>query len=138
MSLYLWYSPATSITGRALAHELGLTRHSPNDKNRGYGAAPPPVRTTYCISWGARLPQRMTERRERRLRRIEYLNSPFISEISKNKYQALVLMYEDGVSVPEFTNDKNLAWSLMYPIVGRTRQHFKGSGFTFIEMKLNY
>lgn len=136
MKLYVWYSPSTSVTGRALARELGLTRTSHKSWDRGYGTLIPPHGTTHVVCWGGREPLRRKEFRERNLRRRHVLNNPFEIDQYKDKLKALIKMERGGVSVPKFNwykqrdiLDRGL---LNYPLIGRTRYHYGGSGFKFI------
>ena len=131
--LYVWYSPSTSLTGRQLAHSLGLTRGSPSSFNRGYGTLIPPTGTTHVICWGGREPLRRKEFREHNLRRRYVLNNPFNTEKYKDKYLALTKMKQAGVSVPKFALTKTDSREYFgFPMIGRTRYHYGGSGFKFI------
>ncbi len=146
MKTYLWYSNGTSITGKALALKLGLTRMSPSSSDRQYGTAPPPIGTTHCIVWGAMMKD-WNPNNYRWKRNIKYLNNPELIKKYSNKYQALYRMYMHNIKLPEFTNSED-RFELMHdilintgiefndfsdkPIIGRKYHHQGGSGFEFI------
>lgn len=143
MKLYVWYSKATSKTGKALARALGLTNDG-TKRGRHYGVKVPSAGTTHVISWGARQPTNRVEFRRRNLARRKVLNNPFNTEMYKDKYKALYKLYMEDVSVPRFARNKHEAHVLFdnptiysrlddRQIVGRTRYHYGGSGFKFIE-----
>jgi glutathione synthase/RimK-type ligase-like ATP-grasp enzyme len=144
MKVYLWYSKATSKTGKELALSMGLTRRRFNDRDRGYGTLPPPINTTHCVVWGAHLNNWIIDN-FRWKRKIKWLNNPREIQKYTNKYLALRCMVgnemerqwgigeEINVDVPAHTDNKEQAMSFNFPLVGRKIRHQGGSGFHFIE-----
>lgn len=136
MKPYVWYSKATSKTGKALARALGLSNDG-TKRGRHHGVKVPSAGTTHVISWGARQPTNRVEFRRRNLARRKVLNNPYNTEVYKDKLKALLKMEHGGVNVPRFAWYKQRdiidSGTLTYPLIGRTRYHYGGSGFKFIE-----
>jgi len=130
MKLYVWYSNSTSVTGRELANSIGLSRTSPNDRNRGYGTLPPPKYTTHCVVWGAKY------NGERYFPGINFLNDAKLVHRYSNKCLALEQMQVKGVTIPRFTDVKGYAETMLdegLELIGRRYSHQGGSSFKFIE-----
>ena len=152
--IYIWYSPSTSVTGRRLAQRLGLSRRSPSSFDREYGTRIPPTGTTHVVCWGGREPIRWKDYRERNLRKRKVLNNPFKTELFKDKLKALERMEEAEVSIPllytpppqnyimggvvtpelhqRHLEELRSQVNNQFPIVGRKKYHWGGSGFNFI------
>jgi glutathione synthase/RimK-type ligase-like ATP-grasp enzyme len=131
--MYLWYSKRTSVTGKALAEKLGLTRISPTHPKREFGSLPPPKGTKICINYGS------TDVRTP-LRGIKFLNHPENLVKYTDKLKALKCMFDSEVSVPFFQENKdalNKAFALQpnLRLIGRTCRHQGGGGFRLIRSK---
>jgi len=133
MKLYLWYSKKTSVTGKALADKLGLTRLSPIHPKREFSSLPPPKGITHCINYGS------TDIRTP-LKGIYFLNRPGTLVQYTDKLKALKCMFDFGVSVPFFQENKDTLLKAfdMQPnlrLIGRTLRHQGGGGFKLIRSK---
>jgi hypothetical protein len=132
--VYVWYSKKTSVTGKALAQQLGLTRKSPSHLKREFGSLPPPKGTKVCINYGA------TDTRSKDLKGVYFFNRPGILSQYTNKLTALKCMFDNDVSVPFFQEDKGVllkAFNIQknLRLIGRTLRHQGGGGFKLIRSK---
>lgn len=90
MSLKLRPYKMGSVSAKLLASELGIKRLREHSRYRG--------RAT-IINWGGSKPIALTN----------VLNKPLAVGRASNKMSALQIMHTNGLSVPDFTTDKNVA-----------------------------
>lgn len=112
MSMYVWYSKSTSVTGRALKEALQCAG----------GIKAPKRYHDHVVCYGA-IPKTVTHRV---LDGKTYLNDAFVVREYADKYKALIVLSEHGVSVPAFSKSPN---TLTFPILRRPDKHSGGSGF---------
>jgi len=122
MTVHIWYSAATDITGRALAEELNGngTREKPRNLAAG----------DILISWGAKTSQDVN------LPNGTILNHPNAIRANRNKFKALELMKASrdlASNIAHFCKaDQILAQlrgnNINIPLIGRTNYHQGGSG----------
>lgn len=120
MSKYFWYSPATSVTGKALAERLNLP----------HGTRHPRIAQDEVICWGARLPDNNSKYRIRRMLHINYLNNVFSICRNTDKGRSLKAFYEAGIA-PKIKKANEILQAIdngeiSYPVVGRKRSHIGG------------
>ena len=116
MDLFVWYSPATDVTGKALMEKLDATGGLTAPKN-----AKLPV-----LCWGTKTDK------EVQIAAPKVFNHPNSIRKNRNKYEALRALSAAGnVSVAAFTNEAAKVGNkgLEYPIVARKSFHQGGAGF---------
>lgn len=125
--IYLWYSESTQDTGRKLANMLNIKYHGKELPHRKY---------KYILTYGCRLPQGINKNTIERLKRqtLPFNNIMSIESNASNKHNTLKLLNRKKVSVPKNCKATRIKRMLKekkikYPVIGRTKQHFSGSGF---------
>ena len=114
MAIYVWYSPATDVTGKKIQEALKAT---------GGTAAPPANATVLC--WGTKKDENIV------LPNKKVFNHPNNIRKNRDKLAALKLFKDKEVSVASFTNDMAKAGTaeFPFPLVLRTKFHQGGAGF---------
>lgn len=120
MSKYVWYSGATSETGKKIAEQLNLpcgTRH-------------PRIGQNNIICWGATLPDNNSKYRIRRLVNTKYLNNVFQITANTDKRHILMKFYNAGIA-PKVVRKHKIKDAIRnndmhYPVIGRDRNHRGG------------
>jgi len=118
-SVYIYYSPATDITGKKLAEAL----------NAEHGSSLPTKKFDFVIGWGAKTKDPVS------LGAAKALNHPDAIATNRNKFTALKLMKDGGVSVAPFidavqvTQIGKAGCDVKLPVIGRSKYHQGGKGF---------
>lgn len=118
-SVYIYYSPATDITGKKLAEALGAS----------HGSVMPAKATDVVIGWGAKTKDSVS------FGTSKVLNHPNAIATNRNKFSALKLMKNAGVNVAPFMEAKNVGnvgkadCDVKLPVIGRSNYHQGGKGF---------
>lgn len=107
---YMWYSPATDVTGKILADKLGCDS----------GTKKPTGKYDTVICWGTKTKDVIN------LANANIFNHPNNIKTNRNKFSALKKMKEAGCKVAPFSENKN---NMEFPIIGRTKYHQGGAGF---------
>lgn len=117
---YIWYTGKTNVTAKLLAEQLGLN----------CGKSPPSTNNKVVIVWGAKLPDRQA------ITGFMWLNRVDKVARNRNKFNALKIMAEHGVSVPHVIKASNreevyerLATNGLTPLIGRKFTHQGGTNF---------
>lgn len=106
---YVLYAGASHVTGKKLAHYLGINNYGKND---------PEVRVDNLLRWGSR-------------KRIQYIPSNQTINLRRaianasDKLEALGQMERAGVPVPDYSEDYR---QLSYPMLARTNGDMQGRG----------
>jgi len=127
MGKYIWYSPATDITGQALADALNLTgsRNKPQALRNG----------DILVGWGTKIKQDINIRAD-----IHVLNHPNKIKLNRNKLAALDQMSGNAqlrTNIAKYCQSNQIMQELhqstpsrlKLPVVGRTKYHQGGKGF---------
>jgi glutathione synthase/RimK-type ligase-like ATP-grasp enzyme len=119
--VYVWYSPATDVTGKKLAEALGAKHGKTQPKNGEYDVV---------LCWGAKMSKDVA------MAGSLVLNHVNAIRVNRNKLAALEVMAEGDVAVAPFVtaeNYKNIGKGLKpkikLPVIGRTKYHQGGKGF---------
>lgn len=112
---YVWYSPATDVTGKKLMEALDASG----------GTAKPNADKTTVICWGTKTDAAVV------MKNAKVLNHPDNIRINRNKVTALGKLDAGGVNVAKFTENFKLAGAgdFQFPLVARTKYHQGGAGF---------
>ncbi len=114
---FIYYSPATDVTGKALAETLGI---------KG-GSKLPSKTPAIVIGWGAKTKDSVN------LGNSSVLNHPNKIRDNRNKFKTLQLLSKAKVSVASFCSADEvkgvLPTSMSLPLVGRKNYHQGGKGF---------
>lgn len=117
-NVYIWYSPATDITGKKLAEALGCKHGSKKPTNNS---------ACMVLGWGAKTKESVN------LGKVPTMNHPDSIRDNRNKLLALQKMQKAKVSVANFTesagNITKQPGGVVLPVVGRTKYHQGGKGF---------
>jgi len=117
--VYIYYSPATDITGKKLQEALGIDGGDAKPKNK-----------KLVIGWGAK-----TKESTVFPAKVEVLNHPDAIRINRNKFEAMKVMAENipgNISKYALADEVITALSsgnINLPLVGRTKYHQGGKGF---------
>lgn len=116
-SLYIWYSPATDVTGKTLMEQLGASG----------GTTKPTGTPDTVLCWGAKTSEAVT------LNNKKVLNHPNNIRTNRNKLQALDVMKGKKVAVAEYSTSWHdlVKKAADYPIIARTKYHQGGAGMWF-------
>ena len=114
-STYIWYSPATDVTGKKLMESLEATG----------GTAKPAANKEVVICWGAKTDGDVV------MGNNKVLNHPNKIRQNRNKVNALVALKQNNVNVANFSENFKLAGTgdYKFPLVARTKYHQGGAGF---------
>jgi len=117
---YIYHSPATDITGTALAEALGCK----------HGSKKPVLKnTSFIVAWGAKTSEKCT------LGTVPVLNHPDKIRTNRNKFKAMEAMSGAGVNIAPFVpaaqagNIGQPGCPVMLPVIGRRNYHQGGKGF---------
>ncbi len=113
--LYVWYSPATDVTGKRIMENLGASG----------GTKKPSASKKAVLCWGTKTSENITMTNSR------VLNHPNGIRTNRNKLLSLK-KFEDGeCNIAAFTDDFSKAGTkaFPYPLVARTKYHQGGAGF---------
>ena len=116
MNLYVWYSAATDVTGKALMEKLNATG----------GLSEPKDANVPVLCWGTKTDKDVN------IASKNVYNHPNKIRQNRNKYEALrVLSGDPAVAVAAFTNDSGKVGTkgFEYPVVARKSFHQGGAGF---------
>jgi glutathione synthase/RimK-type ligase-like ATP-grasp enzyme len=119
-SVYIWYSPATDVTGKKLTEALGVT-----------GGTKKPTQSSkkLVIGWGAKTKESVS------LGKLKVLNHPDHIRINRNKLEALKLMKAAKVNVAPFVEAGDInrigtsGCDVTLPAIARKKYHQAGKGF---------
>jgi len=121
--VYIYYSPATDVTGKKLQEALGIQ-----------GGSKKPTGKKLVIGWGAK-----TNEATKFPKGIKTLNHPDAIRTNRNKFEAMGVMATalnvgNSTHVPKyFTADRIKqelgAGNIALPLIGRTKFHQGGKGF---------
>ncbi len=113
--VYVWYSPATDVTGKKIQANLDATG----------GTNKPPTDKKTVICWGTKTKEAVV------LKNDKVLNHPDNIRTNRNKLLSLEAFQKEGCNVAPFTDDFKKADSkgLEYPLIARTKYHQGGAGF---------
>lgn len=120
--IYLWFSGATDVTGRALAEALGIegTREQPRLR-----------RGDVLIGWGTKINNDVNIPNG-----VTVYNHPNAIRTNRNKLKALEIMHQDNNinnAIAKFAKSDNIIVKirnneLKLPLIGRTKYHQGGKG----------
>ena len=123
--IYMWYSPATDITGKKLAEALGISHGKEKPSNKHL-----------VIGWGTKTNEITTlTNKTTPLTKVTALNHPDNIRVNRNKLGALSIMLSKGVNVAPFIEAENINSigkgnsKVIFPVIGRTKFHQGGKGF---------
>jgi len=121
--VYIYYSPATDVTGKKLVEALGVK-----------GGSKKPTGKKLVIGWGAK-----TSEDTKFEKGVKTLNHPDAIRLNRNKFEAMgkmasVLNVGGATHIPKyFTTDRIKqelsAGNITLPLIGRTKFHQGGKGF---------
>lgn len=119
-NVYIWYSGATDITGKALQQKLDIT-----------GGTKKPTNKDIIIGWGTKTKKHITLPNT-----VTVLNHPNNIKNNRNKHTTLSKLKNEKIKVADFclasevlkalNNTDN---SIILPLVGRKKYHQGGKGF---------
>jgi len=111
---YIWYSPATDVTGKKLMEALDASG----------GTAKPDANKETVICWGAKTEADIVMNNK------NIFNHPNNIRINRNKFKALDIL-KNTVNVANFSDNFKLAGTeaFPFPIIARTKFHQGGAGF---------
>jgi glutathione synthase/RimK-type ligase-like ATP-grasp enzyme len=114
---YVWYSPATDVTGKKLMEALGASG----------GTAKPAAGKENVVCWGTKTDAAVLFGAATKL----VLNHPDKIRVNRDKVNALTKLKQNQVSVAPYTENFKLAGTKDYPfpVVCRTKFHQGGAGF---------
>ena len=114
-STYIWYSPATDVTGKKLMEALDASG----------GTAKPAAGKEVVICWGAKTEADVV------MGNGKIYNHPNNIRNNRNKLKALDVLKKGAVSVANFSDNFKLAGTkdFPFPIIARTKFHQGGAGF---------
>lgn len=123
MAKHIWFSPATDITGNALAEALHLNGTKTKPRNL--------TANDIVIGWGTKIKESTN------LNGATVLNHPNSIRTNRNKYSSLVKMSENNhlsASIAKFVSADRVMHEIDHnnitlPLVGRTNYHQGGKGF---------
>jgi len=128
--VYIYYSPATDVTGKKLAEALGIKGISSGKE----GKVKPPTKAKMVIGWGAKTRENMTFPKTAKV-----LNHPDAIKINRNKFESLGIMATalnvgGDTHISPFTTTDHIKaaladGSITLPLIGRTKFHQGGKGF---------
>ena len=117
---YIYHSPATDITGTALAQALGCK----------HGSKKPVLKnTSFIVAWGAKTKDKCS------LGSVPVLNHPDRIKVNRNKFKAMEVMLAAGVNIAPFItaaqagNIGKAGCPVTMPVIGRRNYHQGGKGF---------
>ena len=116
---YIYYSPATDVTGKKLAEALSAD----------HGSTLPTGKYDTVICWGAKTSKPVT------INATTVVNHPDAIRNNRNKFSALTLMQKAGVNVAPFAPVSDVSKigkadsSVNLPLIARTSFHQGGKGF---------
>jgi len=121
--VYIYYSPATDITGKKLQEALGVE-----------GGTNKPKGKKLVIGWGAKTKEDISFPKTTKV-----LNHPNAIKTNRNKFEAVRIMAnnlnkEGRTIIPEYITSDRIkvaldANEISFPLVGRTKYHQGGKGF---------
>ncbi len=113
--VYVWYSPATDVTGKKIQANLDATG----------GTNKPPTDKKVVICWGTKTKEAVV------LKNNKVLNHPDNIRTNRNKLLSLKAFEKEGCNVAPFTDDLKKAGNkgFEYPLIARTNYHQGGAGF---------
>lgn len=118
--VYIWYSGATDVTGKALVDKLGVTG----------GTEKPAADAEMVIGWGTKTSVDI------KLKAGTVLNHPNDIRKNRNKLKAMEAMQVSGCNIAPFVKSVGkidpIKVGLNYPLVGRTCFHQAGKGFWLV------
>lgn len=116
--VYIWYSPATDITGKNLATAMG-TEH---------GSSKPKDKKKLIIGWGTKNKEAVSFDKG-----ILVLNNPNAIKYNRDKFLMLDILHKAKVNVAPFSKSAEdigrAGLALKLPVIGRKRFHQGGKGF---------
>jgi len=120
---YIWYSPATDVTGKALVERLNA--------QGGTTKVPGPANAKVVIGWGAKTKDSVSIPKS-----MHVLNHPNKIRDNRNKYKTLQALRKSKLAVANFCTAKEVlaelkkaSGAVKVPVVGRTNFHQSGKGF---------
>ena len=114
-STYIWYSPATDVTGKKLMEALDASG----------GTTKPTANKDVVICWGTKTEADVVMANKK------IFNHPNNIRNNRNKLKALDLLKNGAVNVANFSDNFKLAGTkdFPFPIIARTKFHQGGAGF---------
>lgn len=112
---YVWYSPATDVTGKKIQENLGCDG----------GTKKPAAKYKNVLCWGTKTDAKTV------LPNDNVFNHPDNIRINRNKLQSLGKFKDGNCNIAPFTDDFGKAGNkdYPYPLVARTKYHQGGAGF---------
>ncbi len=107
---YIWYSPATDVTGKIIAEKLGCES----------GTKKPLVKFKKVVCWGTKTKDAVNVVNNK------VFNHPDNIRVNRNKLLALKKMKAANCKIAAFSENFN---DLNFPMIARTKYHQGGSGF---------